>query len=927
MTQVITQPAAWQTLDLSLFEATPGLRTVFLPDSPRFTMIAVSQDMCRFVGMPREHFIGKGVFDAFPANPADTENTGHKNLLASLNEVVRTGAPHQMARQRYDVAVGSGGFREIYWQNNSVPLLDAQGQLCCIIHTAQDITEKVKAEKQEVDFRSLKKVHHLFMETPLVIGIVRGKDYVLELANREALQLWGKGPEIIGKPLLEGIPDAATQNIIPLFDEVVKTGKPFIGKEVPVVTNRQGREEVHYFDMVYQPYYDEGSTQPSGVFTLSYDVTELVEARKRVEENEEKYRSLFESMDQGFCVIEMIFDEKGQPVDYRFLEANPMFEELTGLKGGLGKTARELVPELEAHWFIRYGNVALTGKAIRFTEGSDAMGRWFDVYAYRAGGEGSRRVALLFTNITEQRKAQAAMQASEERFRQMVEHAPAAITLTRGADMILESVNEPMLQIIGKTDPKDVLGKTLLEVVPELAGQEVFKALQRVMETGKPYRGTEIPVKRLIGGRQEMFYVNLSFTPIIESGKTTAVLHLAIDVSAQVHARHKIEENSEALQMAIDIAELGTFVVDLGRNRAQFTSRVARWFGFRETELDMQAVFDAIHASDRERVVNEITNTRKNESFSRHDITYRVPDPLTGAERYLRSLGRTFFNKEGKAIQISGVIQDVTTQVQYQQQIEHSEALLQQRVKERMQELEGKNRELEQFAYAASHDMQEPLRKIATFSNFMLEYNNAQLDERGKGYLAKIGASVQRMKNIIDDLLQYSHQTREDRQFLPTDLSEVIAEIESDLDLVIEQKGAVIEKEPLPTVVAVHNQLHQLFYNLITNALKFSKPGLPPYIYIGCEERYGADLPQIPNLDSEKLYVLITVKDDGIGFEQEYAAQIFTLFKRLHGRSEYEGTGIGLALCKKIAENHGGAIWAEGRQGEGATFHVVLPVA
>jgi hypothetical protein len=927
MTQEIPQPAAWQALDLSLFEATPGLRTAFLPDSPRFTLIAVSQDMCRYVGMPREHFIGKGVFDAFPANPDDAENTGHKNLLASLNEVVRTRAPHQMQRQRYDVAIDGGAFREIYWQNNSVPLLDAQGQLRCIIHTAQDITEQVRAEKREVDFRGLERVHRLFMETPLVIGIARGKDYILELANQEALRLWDKGPEIIGKPLLEGIPEAATQNIIPLFDAVVKTGKPYFGKAVPVITRRQNREEVHYFDMVYQPYYDEGSEQPSGVFTLSYDVTELVEARKRVEENEEKYRSLFASMDQGFCVLEMIFDEKGQPVDYRFLEANPVFEELTGLKNSLGKTARELVPNLEKHWFTLYGNVALTGKAIRFTEGSEAMGRWFDVYAYRPAGAKSRKVALLFTNITEQRQSQAAMQASEERFRQMVEQAPVAITLTRGRDLVVESINDPMLAIIGKGTREDVLGKKMLEIVPEMEGQDVFKALLSVLETGKSFRGTEVPVQRLVNGRQETYYFDLSFTPILEDGKATAVLHVSIDVSGQVQARRKIEENSEALQMAIDISELGTFIVDLVAYRGRFTDRVARWFGFDQTELDMRQVFAAIHPDDREGVMKAIEETRQGEDFSRHDITYRVPDPVKRAERYLRSLGRTFFNKEGKAIQIRGVIQDVTAQVQYQHQIEHNEALLQQRVKERTQELESKNRELEQFAYAASHDMQEPLRKIATFSNFMLEHNNSQLDDRGKGYLSKIGASVQRMKNIIDDLLQYSHQTREDRQFLPTDLSGVIAEIESDLDLVIEQKDAVIEKDLLPTVVAVHNQLHQLFYNLITNALKFARPGLPPRIHIRCEEKTGADLPPGRNFDREKTYVQITVSDNGIGFQQEYAGQIFTLFKRLHGRSEYEGTGIGLALCKKIAENHGGAIWAEGRPGEGATFHVVLPLA
>ena len=926
MTHRISSPSSGQATDLDLFEATPGLRIVFLPDTPRFTIIAASDDMCRSVGLPREAIIGKSVFDAFPPNPADPENTGHKNLLSSLNEVVRTRAPHQMKRQRYDVAIVNSAFRELYWQNSSTPVLNAQGEIRCIIHTTEDITEQVKAEKRELDIRDIERVHRLFMETPLVICIARGKDYILELANHEALKLWDKGPEIIGKPLLEAIPEAGAQNITALFDEVVNTGQPYFGKEVPVVTRQDGKEEVQYFDMVYQPYYDEGGLQPSGVFTLSYDVTELVIARKRVEENEANYRNLFASMDQGFCVLEMIFDEKNQPIDYRFLEANPVFEELTGLKGAIGKTARELVPNLETHWFTLYGNVALTGKPIHFTEGSEAMGRWFDVYAYRPGGNESRKVALLFTNITEQRNAQAAIKESEERLRHMVEQAPVAITLTRGRDLVIESINDPMLKVLGESAKEDVLGRKLLEIVPEIADQEVYKILLTVMETGEPFRGTEVPVARLVNGREVIHSFNLSFTPILEAGKTAAVLHVAIDVSEQVASRRKVEENREALQMAVDIAELGTYTVDLVTYQGRFTERVARWFGFSGTELGMQAFFAAIHPSDRERVIKEMMDATRGEDLSRHDITYCVPNPKSGAGRYLRSLGRIFFDKQGKAVKIRGLIQDVTAQIQYRQQIEHNEALLHQRVKERTQELEGKNRELEQFAYAASHDMQEPLRKIATFSNFLLEHNKAQLDERGKGYLSKIGASVQRMKNIIDDLLQYSHQTREDRQFLPTDLSAVIAEIESDLDLIMEQKGAVVEKSSLPIVVAVHNQLHQLFYNLITNALKFAKPGVPPRICIRGENVALSDLPQSGNFDKEKAYVLITVSDNGIGFEQEYAGQIFTLFKRLHGRSEYEGTGIGLALCKKIAENHGGTIWAEGKPGEGATFRVLLPV-
>jgi light-regulated signal transduction histidine kinase (bacteriophytochrome) len=151
-------------------------------------------------------------------------------------------------------------------------------------------------------------------------------------------------------------------------------------------------------------------------------------------------------------------------------------------------------------------------------------------------------------------------------------------------------------------------------------------------------------------------------------------------------------------------------------------------------------------------------------------------------------------------------------------------------------------------------------------------------------------------------------------------------EIKSDLDLAIEQRGAVIDHEPLPTVIAVPNQMHQLFFNLITNALKFSKPHVAPQITVSSQRVTDAVFPEEIKLDANQKYVQINVGDNGIGFRQEYAVQIFSLFKRLHRRSEYEGTGIGLALCKKIAENHRGHIWAESQPDEGTIFKILLPV-
>jgi signal transduction histidine kinase len=240
-------------------------------------------------------------------------------------------------------------------------------------------------------------------------------------------------------------------------------------------------------------------------------------------------------------------------------------------------------------------------------------------------------------------------------------------------------------------------------------------------------------------------------------------------------------------------------------------------------------------------------------------------------------------------------------------------------------ELEKRNKELEQFAYAASHDMQEPLRKIHTFSSILKQHSAGELDEKGKLYLSKIEASVARMKLIIEDILNYSQSTSEVNAKEYVDLNEVMELVKNDLELVIEEKSAVIIKDHLPVIYAVPAQIQQLFYNLFSNALKFVDHSVRPRIEVRYYVVNGTD-PELPAGMEHSSFAKISVSDNGIGFEQEYADKIFSLFKRLHGRSEFGGTGIGLALCKKVAENHGGNIYAESTPGKGSVFTILLPL-
>jgi PAS domain S-box-containing protein len=515
---------------------------------------------------------------------------------------------------------------------------------------------------------------------------------------------------------------------------------------------------------------------------------------------------------------------------------------------------------------------------------------------------------------------------SETRFRHMVEQAPVPIALTRGEGLVIESINAPMLKTMNKTSFDEVIGRRIVEVLPELAEQEVLRIVSNVQTTGVPFKGDEVPTDLIVDNELKRFYFNYAYTPMVEAGVVTGVLHVALDVTQQVEARKKIEESKAELQLALEIADLGTFRLDLLTNQATSSDKVNEWFGYTQQGYSREEGFNPIHPEDRERVDRVILNTLQSDEHSRHEVVYRVVHPTSGAVRHMRSFGKTLFNEQGKPYLIIGAIQDITAQILHQKELEESEVLLQQKVLERTLELENKNKELEQFTYAASHDMQEPLRKVGIYSNYLLDKCGTQLDDRCKGHLHKIDSSVKRMKAIIDDLLQYSHHSRAEQQFVPTDLNTIIDDIKSDLDLAIEQRGAVIEHEPLPTVIAVPTQMHQLFFNLITNALKFSKPDVPPNIMVSTHPATDAEFPDDVNLDANQKYIQINVSDNGIGFSQQYAVQIFSLFKRLHGKSEYEGTGIGLALCKKIAENHRGHIWAESQPGEGAIFKILLPV-
>jgi light-regulated signal transduction histidine kinase (bacteriophytochrome) len=241
------------------------------------------------------------------------------------------------------------------------------------------------------------------------------------------------------------------------------------------------------------------------------------------------------------------------------------------------------------------------------------------------------------------------------------------------------------------------------------------------------------------------------------------------------------------------------------------------------------------------------------------------------------------------------------------------------------QELLRSNAELQQFASIASHDLQEPLRKIQTFGNRLKDKYGEVLTDQGRDYLERMQNAAQRMQALIDDLLTLSRVTTKAQPFVPVNLTQVAQEVLSDLEVFIQQNGGRVEVGELPTMDADPIQMRQLLQNLISNALKFHRDEEAPLVKIYCQMLESQENPPRGGSPVAELCQMI-VEDNGIGFDQKYVERIFNVFQRLHSRSEYEGTGMGLAICRKIASRHGGSITAESTPGRGAKFIVTLPI-
>lgn len=381
------------------------------------------------------------------------------------------------------------------------------------------------------------------------------------------------------------------------------------------------------------------------------------------------------------------------------------------------------------------------------------------------------------------------------------------------------------------------------------------------------------------------------------------------DITEDVRIRNELEERSILAEMLIEnsIDMIAAYNNDL--KLIAWNKRCEQRFGKPKKEVMGKHILEVFPHFKEKEIMKQLEEVKQGKEFHFSENKYKNSDG------YYDSFLIPLKNKKSQILGILVIIHDITEIKNASIKLKHlNESLLQ-----KNEEFERSNQELASFSYIASHDLQEPLRKIQTFSMRIMEKEEENLSADGKGYLKRMFSACERMQNLIDDLLTFSRTNATPQELEKTDLNKLTKNIKNDLKESLDEKKAILQIDILPTVNVIPFQFKQLIENLILNSLKYHKPGIPPVIKIFSKKT------TFPGGETGKTYHQISIMDNGIGFEQEYASKIFELFQRLHGKHEYPGTGLGLAICKKIVQNHNGIIQAEGKPGQGATFSIFLP--
>ncbi|GAA0880821.1 hypothetical protein GCM10009119_37910 [Algoriphagus jejuensis] len=1003
-------------------------------------IITVANDAILEIWGKGREIIGKSYFEALP----ELADQGYKEIF---REVYKTGVPFTAVetpvyvKQDGDLTLKYYNFL-LFAQRNLEGDVDGIGIIATEVTSQAIFNNRIKESEQ--------RIRTLVDSAPFPIGVYEGEELRIVLANQSIMDIWGKGNDVVGKLYTEILPELANQKIFDQVLEVLHTGMPFHAKNQRVDLQIDGVLRSFYFNYSFTPLFDVAG-KPYAVMNTAAEVTELHEAKQKVEESEKRFRDSVKQAPLGIAIFrgkdfiaEMANENYlllADKQEHEFV-GQPLFEVLPEVKGLVEPLFNEV---------IRNGNPFYSPELLATLKRHGRLEQAYFNLVYHPLKEESgeiHSIMVVATEVTHTVIAKHLLEESEKHFRHMVMQSPIPMTILRGKDFIIESANQVMFENIWRKQETDVLGKSILDVFPELKEQKYPDLLHQVFSTGHSHTEKESVAYVQGDDGVKRFFLDFEYAALQDpDGNSSGIMITVNDVTDKVEARKKVEEAEERSRLAAEATDLATWELDLQTREIIHSPRLAEIFGYDSfTPLTQAEIRKQIVSEDRQNIVEKAFEKALNEG------TYFVEARIIrndGSLRWIRVQGKAIYNDLNKPVKMVGTLRDVTEEKQYQQvllereqkfrllansmpqhvwtadpegnmtyfnqsvydysglrpaQLDHgwiqmihpdereenikrwmnairtgedywfehrflksngeyrwhlSRAVpqrdsngkikmwvgtsndiqnqkmftkeLENQVQERTNELNQRNldlekinKELEAFVYISSHDLQEPLRKIQTFASRILETEYSNLSEKGMSQFSRMQESAFRMQNLIQDLLAYSRTTTQEQKFEVVDLAKVVDEIREILREELEQKNVNLILNSCCSLKIIPFQFNQLLLNLIGNSIKFSRLDHPLQIDIDCTVGFGWEF-GLDKLAQDREYRYIRVADNGIGFEQQYSDKIFQVFQRLHRKEEYEGTGIGLAIVKKIIDNHNGIIFASGEINKGAIFHIYIP--
>ena len=863
---------------------------------PQLVWTCRSDGACDYVSRQWEEYTGRPAGELLGSGWAGVLHSDDRDAVeAAWRAAVAAGA---VFVAEFRIGRHDGGYRWFY--SRAVPVYSASGLVEQWYGTNTDIHDRKETEEALRDSEA--NLNDFFENGPIGLHLA-GPDGVILRANRAELDMLGYDrDEYVGHPVAEFHADRTVARNI--RDRLAR-GETLRNYEARLRCKDGSLRHVLISSSVM---WKDGRFVHTRSFTR--DVTDRKRAEDELRESEARFRTLADS-------APIMVWEAGPDRAYTYF--NKAWLDFTGLTldeelqlgWAQGVHPDDLDRGLHAYesHFVTRTAYELEYRRLR----RDGEYRWLlarGTPRFTPGG-GFLGFIGACVDITDRKRAEDELRASEARKAAVLESAlDAIITIDRDGRVV--EFNPAAERTFGYRR-EDAVGRNMGElIVPPAYRESHRKGMEQYLATGVgPVLNQRLELSAVRADGTE-FPVEVAITAIAAGADSLFTGHIR-DITDRKRAEDELRASQRWLQL---LADAMPQIVWAARPDGRLDYFNERWYEFTGFDHDAPAgegLDVVIHPDDRGPSRDAWNaSVRTGRPF---EVEYRFRDRRNSGYRWFLGKALPARDENGQVVRWFGSCTEIHAQ---KTQAETLERL----VEERTAELKRSNEELEKFAYVASHDLQEPLRKVQAFGDLLRSRQGDALGGEGRDYLGRMISSAGRMRQLIQDLLEYSRVATKGQPFVPVDLDDVAAGVVSDLSVRIDQTGGTVDVGPLPTIDADPTQMRQLFQNLIGNALKFHKPDVRPVVTVraevipGEEGTAGVDAPACR----------ITVTDNGIGFEEKYLDRIFQVFQRLHGRGEYEGTGVGLALCRKIAERHGGVITARSTPGVGSTFTVTLPV-